>query len=290
MNRMNRISGSTRLISILGNPVKHSKSPYMHNNSFEKLDLDFVYMAFEIEEGNVEKGVEAMRTLNAKGFNITMPYKEEVMEFLDEIDREAEIIGSVNTVLNDGGKLIGYNTDGKGFVKSLQEKGVNFKDEKIVIIGAGGAARAIAVQLALDSAKEIVIANRTIENAKTISDIINKNVPKVKSRSIVLDEKKLKEELKDAKILINTTSIGMNKTIDKSVIEDSDILHNDLFVADIIYDPPKTKLLSQSENIGCKTMNGLDMLVYQGAIAFKIWTDIDMPKSVIDDMLHPSRK
>lgn len=286
---MNRISGSTKLISILGNPVKHSKSPSMHNNSFEKLHLDFAYMAFEIEDGKVEKAIEAMKTLKAKGFNITMPYKEEVMEFLDEIDREARIIGSVNTVLNEGGKLIGYNTDGKGFVKSLEEKGVVFKDEKIVIIGAGGAARAIAVQLALDTAKEIVIANRTIENAKTISDIINKNVPTTKARSIILDEEKLKEELKDAKILINTTSIGMKETIDKSVIENTKTLHKDLFVADIIYDPQKTKFLSQAENIGCKTMNGLGMLVYQGAIAFKIWTGMDMPKNVIEDMLCESR-
>lgn len=283
---MNKISGSTGLLSILGNPVKHSKSPYMHNNSFEKLKLDLVYMAFEIEKGNIKKGVEAMRTLNAKGFNITMPYKEEVMECLDEIDKAAEVIGSVNTVLNSNGKLIGYNTDGKGFLKALEERGVNFKEEKIVIVGAGGAARAIAVQLAFDGTREIVIANRTIENAKTISDIINQNVPKAKARSIILDEKLLKEELKDAKILINTTSIGMNKTKDKSVIENIDTLHKDLLVADIIYDPPKTKLLSQAENVGCKTMNGLPMLVYQGAIAFEIWTDQDMPKTVIEDMLY----
>lgn len=287
---MNRIKGSTRLISIIGNPVKHSKSPYMHNTSFEKLNLDFAYMAFEIEEEKVEKSVEAMKTLDARGFNITMPYKEEVMEFLDVIDKEAEIIGSVNTVLNDNGKLIGYNTDGKGFVKSLEEKGIKFKDEKIVIIGSGGAARAIAIQLAFDSAREIVIANRTIENAQTISNIINENIPKTNARSIVLDGKLLKEELRDAKILINTTSIGMKKTEDKSVIEDIDTLHKDLFVADIIYDPPKTKLLSQAEKIGCKTMNGLGMLVYQGAIAFKIWTGEDMPKSVVDDILGYGRK
>lgn len=287
---MNRIKASTRLISIIGNPVKHSKSPYIHNNSFEKLNLDFAYMAFEIKEGKVENAVEAMKTLDAKGFSVTMPYKEEVMKFLDQIDKAAEIIGSVNTVLNHNGKFIGYNTDGKGFVKALEERGINFRDEKIVILGAGGAAKAIAVQLALDWAKEIVIANRTIENAEVISNIINKNVPQAKARSIILDEKLLKEELKDAKILINASSIGMHKTKDKSVIENIDTLHPDLFVADIIYDPPKTKLLSQAEELGCKTMNGIGMLVYQGAIAFKIWTDLDMPKSVIDDMLDVGRK
>lgn len=285
---MNRIKGTTRLISILGNPVKHSKSPQMHNRSFEKLGLDFAYMPFEIEE--LGKAVGAMKILNAKGFNITMPYKGQVMEFLDEIDRAADMIGSVNTVLNKDGKLIGYNTDGKGFVKSLEERKVKFKDEKIVILGAGGAARAIAIQLALDSAGEIVIVNRTIEKAERITNIINKEIPKVKARSIILDEGRLKEELKDAKILINTTPIGMEATLGKSPIEKLDTLHRDLFVSDIIYDPAKTKFLSQAERAGCKTMNGLGMLVYQGAIAFKIWTDVDMPQSLIEDMLGEDRK
>lgn len=287
---MNRIKGSTGLIALLGKPVKHSKSPYMHNRSFEILNLDFAYMAFEIENHKVEKSVEAMRTLNAKGFNITMPYKEEVMMFLDEIDKGAKLIGSVNTVLNNNGKLIGYNTDGQGFVKSLEEKHIKFTDEKIVILGSGGSARAIAIQLALDSAREIVIANRTIGKAETISDIINKNIPKVKAKSISLDEKLLKEELKDAKILINTTSIGMDDTMDKSLIRDTDTLHKDLFIADIIYNPSRTKLLSQAQQMGCKTMNGLNMLVYQGALAFKMWTGRDMPKSLIKDILEDSGK
>ncbi len=282
---MSKIKASTRLLSILGKPVKHSMSPYMHNLSFERLNLDFAYMAFEIKDDELGKAVEAMKTLDAKGFNITMPYKKEVMKFLDEIDEEAEIIGSVNTVLNDGGKLIGYNTDGKGFIKSLEQNNINFKGEKIIIVGAGGAARAIAIQLAIESAGEIVIANRTIKNAELISDTINHNISGTRSRSILLDQVVLKEELKDAKILINTTSIGMKETIDKSIIENDNILHKDLFVADIIYDPPKTKLLLQAENIGCRTMNGLSMLIYQGAIAFKIWTRHDMPQSVIEDML-----
>lgn len=287
---MNRIKGTTRLISILGNPVKHSKSPQMHNRSFENLGLDFAYMAFEIEESKLQRAVEAMKILNAKGFNLTMPYKGQVMEFLDEIDRAADMIGSVNTVLNKDGKLIGYNTDGKGFVKSLEERRVKFKDKKIVILGAGGAARAIAIQLALDSAGEIVIANRTIEKAESITSIINKEIPKVKARSIVLDEGRLKEELKDAKILVNTTSIGMEASLDKSLIKNLDTLHSDLFVSDIIYDPARTKFLSQAERAGCKTMNGLGMLVYQGAIAFKIWTELDMPRSLIEDMLGEGRK
>ena len=282
---MKNITGSTRLISLLGNPVKHSQSPYMHNLSFESLKLDYVYMAFEIEEGRIEKGIEAMRTLNAKGFNITMPYKEEAMKFLDEIDEEAKIIGSVNTVLNNNGKLVGYNTDGKGFIKALDEKQVKFRGEKTVILGSGGAAKAIAIQLAIDSAKEIVIANKTLEKAERIVNIIKNHIPEVKVSSIKLDEKILKKELKDAKILINTTPIGMKETMRKSLIKDIKTLHNSLFVADIIYYPSKTELLSQAEEMGCKIMNGLNMLVYQGALAFNIWTGRNMPKSIIENIL-----
>lgn len=279
------IKGSTRLISLLGNPVKHSYSPYMHNLSFESLKLDFAYMAFEIEDNKIKEAIEAMRVLNVKGFNITMPYKEEAIQFLDAIDDEARIIGSVNTVLHNNGKLIGYNTDGKGFIKALEEKSVDFKDKKIVILGSGGAAKAIAIQLALDSVKEIVIANRTLVKAEIIVDIIKKHIPNVKVKSIKLDDKLLKKELADATILINTSSIGMKDTLGESIIKDVEILHDNLLVADTIYNPSKTKLLSQAEEIGCKTMNGLSMLVYQGALAFKIWTGRDMPKSIIEDTL-----
>ena len=185
---MNRIKASTRLIALLGKPVKHSKSPYMHNSSFELLNLDFAYMAFEIEKDQIEKTIEGMKILNVRGFNVTMPYKEEVMKFLDQIDGQAKIIGSVNTVLNEDGKFIGYNTDGKGFVKALEEKNIKFKDEKIIILGSGGAARAIALELAFYGAREIIIANRTIEKAEKIINAININMPKVEARIIKLDE------------------------------------------------------------------------------------------------------
>lgn len=279
------IKATTRLVSLLGNPVKQSQSPYMHNLSFKTLGLDFAYMAFEIEEGRVKEAVEAMKTLNAKGFNVTMPYKEEVMKFLDEIDNNARIIGSVNTVLNDKGKLVGYNTDGKGFIKALEEKNVEFKDKKVLILGSGGAAKGIAIQLALGFVKEIVIVNRTIKKADKIVSIIKKNIPGVKIKSLGLDEKILKKELKDSAILINTTSVGMKDSIGESIIKDVETLHKDLFVADIIYDPSKTKLLSQAQFLGCDSMNGLSMLVYQGALAFEIWTEKDMPSSVIDSIL-----
>lgn len=281
---MVQIKGTTQLICLIGSPVEHSKSPYMHNLSFEKLKLDYTYMAFDIKSGIVKETVDAMRVLNVRGFNITMPHKQEVMEYLDEIKEDAKLIGSVNTVLNHNGKLIGYNTDGKGFIRSLEERNVKYIDEKILIIGSGGAAKAVAIELAIQGAKEIVIVNRTLEKAEEISRTINKNIKDAKSRSIVLDESILKEELKDSSILINTTSVGMGHTIDRSIINDKNIFHDSLLVADLIYNPVKTRLLSMAEESGCRIMNGLGMLVYQGALAFKIWTGRDMPIEVIKGM------
>ncbi len=281
---MGRIKGSTQLTCIIGSPVDHSKSPYMHNLAFEKLGLDYAYMAFDIKEGSLKQGVDGLRTLNVRGFNITMPHKQEVMKYLDKIEEDAKLIGAVNTVLNNNGKLIGYNTDGKGFIKSLEERNVKYIDEKIVIIGAGGAAKAIAIELALKGVENIVIVNRTLEKAEAISHTINKNIEGSESRSLVLDEKLLKEELKDASILINTTSVGMGDSIDKNIIKNEDTLDKDLFVADLIYNPVKTKFLSMAEEKGCRIMNGLDMLVYQGALVFKIWTGADMPVEVMKKM------
>lgn len=279
---MKEIKGSTKLMMLIGNPVEHSKSPYMHNLSFQYLGLDYVYMAFDIKKGDLEKAVEAVKVLNVRGFNITMPYKEEIIQYLDEVEEDAKLIGSVNTVENQKGKLVGYNTDGKGFIKSLEKRDVKYIDEKIVIIGAGGAARAIAIELALQGAREILLVNRTVEKAEEISRLINENIEETKARTLVLDENLLKDELKDARILINTSSVGMGETRYKSVINDGDIIHRDLFVADLIYDPAKTRFLSMAEKNGCKIMNGMGMLIYQGALAFKIWTGKDMPREVIE--------
>ena len=281
----NRIQGTTILTGLLGFPLKHSRSPHMHNSAFEKLELDYAYLAFEVEEGFLEEGLNAMKTFNAKGFNVTMPHKEKVIEFLDEVSEDAKIIGSVNTVLNDNGKLIGYNTDGRGFVKALEESNVEYKGKKIVMVGAGGAAKAVAVQLAFDGAKEVVIMNRTLSKAEDIMNSINGNIPTSGARALEFDEVILKEELKDSAILVNCTPIGMKNTIEQCIVSNKDTLHKDLFVADIIYDPLQTKLMSTAEELGCKTMNGINMMIYQGALAFRIWTGEEMPIKYIKDVL-----
>ncbi|NLJ58945.1 MAG: shikimate dehydrogenase [Tissierellia bacterium] len=275
-----RIKGRTRLIGLLGDPVKHSLSPLMHNIAFKALDLDYVYMAFQVKEGFIKEGIEAMKTLNGAGFNLTMPHKQSVIGYLDEVSEEAALIGSVNTVKNVDGKLLGYNTDGKGFVKSLEEKEIEYKGKKTIILGAGGAARAIATQLAYDGAGEIVIFNRTFSSAVEIIDNINKNLPSCKGKALQLNEEELIREIKDASILINCTSVGMEPN-SKSIISSNKAFHKDLFVADIIYQPTKTKLLKIAEEEGCNYMNGLMMLIWQGAIAFNIWTGEHMPIDLI---------
>ncbi len=281
---MKEINGATRLICLLGNPVAHSKSPYMYNLSFEELKLDYSYMAFNIERGSIGEALDAMKLLNVRGFNLTMPFKEDVLEDLDKIDKSAGFIGSVNTVLNKEGKLIGYNTDGKGFIESLEKRKVQYKDKKITILGGGGAARAIAIELALKGAGEIVIANRTLEAAEEIKEIIDKNIRGVTCKSLELKEELVEREVKDSHILINTTSLGMDSSIHKSPIENKNTFHRDLFVADVIYYPLETKFLSLAKERGCERMNGLDMLIYQGSLALEIWTNKKMPRSVIESM------
>lgn len=278
----NRISGTTSLIGLLGNPVKHSKSPLIQNTALEALGLNHVYMAFEVEDGKLKESLEALKVLGAVGGNITMPFKTKIIEYLDDISSEARIIGSINTIkIHENGRVTGYNTDGIGFVKSLEENKVEFKGKKIVIAGAGGAAKAIATQLAFDGVGEVVIFNRTLEKAKKIIDIINKSVSSCKATAKVMDETDLVEEIKDAAVLVNCTSIGMKATIGQAIISSSAQLPKDVFVADIIYDPEQTKLLKIAEEAGCRYMNGLMMLIWQGAIAFNVWTDKDMPVDLI---------
>lgn len=285
MKMSNEIKGTTILTGLLGYPVDHSKSPKMHNLAFGELGLDYAYMAFNIEEGKIGDAISSFKALNARGGNITMPHKMTVMEHLDEISEEAKLIGSVNTFKIEEGKVTGYNTDGHGFVKSLQERNVDFKGKKIVLVGGGGAAKAVAIQLALEGAKELVLFNRTLSSVEVIADNINKNIPDSSARALKINEKELAEEIKDACVLVNCTSLGMRESIDTSIISSSKILPKDLFVADIIYDPHETKFLKQAKEAGCEYMNGLMMMVWQGAVAFEIWTGTQMPVELIKEQI-----
>lgn len=271
------ITGETRLLGLLGSPVSHSLSPRMHNAAFGRLGLDYVYLAFETTQESLSRVVAALRDMNVKGFNITMPLKKSVLPLLDGISPEARMIGCVNTVANEDGRLIGYNTDGLGYVRDLKEHGVSVRGARIALAGAGGAARSAAIQLALDGAAEIAVFNRTLEKAADIADAINKNIPGCRAEALCLEEGSLARRLEDADILVNATALGMRPHEDASVISSPGLLRRDLVVSDFIYEPSRTKLLRIAEEAGCRTLNGSGMLLYQGAEAFRIWTGMDMP-------------
>lgn len=283
-----RISGTTGLYCLIGTPVGHSGSPAMYNYSFEKLGIDSAYVAFDISEEKVASAIEAFKTLNIRGANVTMPCKNAVVNYMDELSPAARIVGAVNTIVNDGGKLTGHITDGVGFLRNLKEHGVNIKNKRITILGAGGAATAIQVQCALDGAKEINIFNikddfynkaeKTIENIK-------KEVPECIVNLYDLEDlQKLNDKIAASDILVNATHVGMHPHEEQSPIKDTSIFRKDLIVADVVYNPRKTKLLEDAEAAGCKTVGGIGMLLWQGAEAFKLYTGLEMPTEEVNEL------
>lgn len=283
-----RISGTTRLLGLIGTPVGHSKSPIMYNYSFQKLGLDYAYLAFNINVDEVSSAINSIKTFNMRGANVTMPCKTEALKYMDELSPAARIIGAVNTIVNENGKLVGHITDGVGFVRNLKENGVDVKNKKLTIIGAGGAATAIQVQCALDGASEISIFNLKdnfyLRAEKTIENI-NKEIPSCKvSLFDLADAKKLHEEIQSSDILVNATTIGMHPSTENSVINDLSAFRKDLVVTDVVYNPRETKLLLDAKNAGCKTIGGLGMLLWQGAEAFKLYTGQEMPVSHVQEL------
>lgn len=280
---LERISAETGLIALLGNPAKHSISPKMHNFAFKQLGLDYVYLAFEVKEDQLYESVQGLKSLGAIGFNVTMPYKESVIPFLDDVTEEAKLCEAVNTVKNDHGRLIGYNTDGMGFVMALNEEGVKIQGKKFSVIGAGGAAKSIVIRLAMEGASAITLFNRSQASANHLVQVIRDNIPDCRINWSEIDMAKMKTACRESEALINTTNVGMGELINKSVVTDSGVFHKGLLVADIIYSPPKTRLLEEAEKSGCRIMNGLGMIVGQGALAFHIWTGKEMPIALVKE-------
>jgi shikimate dehydrogenase len=271
------INGKTRVCAIIGDPVEHSLSPVMHNAAFKELGLNLVYVAFTVTSTELKTAVLGAKSLGLRGLNVTMPHKNAIIHYLDEVDSTAKSIGAVNTVLNNQGKLIGYNTDGSGAMIALQENGVYPEEKKLVLLGAGGAAKAIAYQAAQD-VEELVILNRTAEKAKKLAEALKSFDAKVKAGT--LSSEVLKQELPTTDILVNATSAGMHPDVDISPVP-SDLLHSDLSVMDIIYNPLETKLLKDAKSAGAKVVSGIEMLLYQGAVAFEIWTNCPAPIEVM---------
>lgn len=263
------ITGTTKTICLIGHPVEHSFSPIMHNAAFKKLGLDYVYVAYEVHPDNLESAIKGMRALDIKGMNVTIPHKQEVMKYVDEIDPIAEKMGAINTIKNDNGVLKARNTDAGGARKSLIDAGCELSGKNVLILGSGGVSRALAFILAEDVGQIVltdIVEDLAIGLAKEVSEKTGANI-----EAIISNDATLKEEAEKADILINATPLGMYPKMDASPIA-KELLHKDLFVFDVIYNPLETKFMKEATEIGCKTLSGLDMLVNQGVLAFEWFT------------------
>lgn len=275
------ITGHTRLIGLLGDPVAHSVSPLMHNESFRLLGLDYVYLCFRTTENTLSHVVTGLRDAGIRGFNLTMPCKNQMTQLCDHLSPAARLIGAVNTVVCDDGILTGHNTDGIGFFRAAAQEGFSVPGKRITLMGMGGASTAIAVQAALDQAAALDIfvrpTSRFYSRARRIAEELNQTTNCL-VRVLEHDDKKaLAESLGNADLLINGTSVGMAPNTDATILTDCALLRPDLLVADVIYNPRETLFLRNAREAGCRTFNGMYMLLYQGAEAFRLWTGQEMP-------------
>lgn len=280
-----RISGKTGLLGVIGTPIKHSGSPLMYNFCFDYYGLDYVYLAFECDASQVKDTLSAMRRLNMRGANVTMPCKQEVARNMDKLSPAAKFIGAVNTIVNDNGILTGHMTDGMGVVLDLKDHGQSVEGKDIVLLGAGGAAMAVMVQCALDGAKSVTVFNRSADGlakAKMVGENVMADGAACRMDYRLLSESELMHDtIRSADILINGTSVGMRPAHEgESLVTDMTAFHEKLVVYDVIYNPPVTKLMSDALANGCKKENvigGKGMLLWQGAGAFKLFTGLEMP-------------
>ncbi len=271
------IDGRTRIYCIIGDPVEHSLSPAMHNAAFRNLGLNSAYVAFRVSPEALGDAVSGMKALGVEGFNVTTPHKVEILRHLDDVDSTAKAIGAVNTVKCSGGKLHGYNTDGVGALAALAEAGVDLPVRKVVLLGAGGAARAISFALA-SKVRELVILNRTAARGSELAEVL-KGRFSVVVRAGSLDRSVLVEELTEADLLINATSIEMYPRLESPV--GPDLLRPGMVVFDIVYYPLETQLLKDARAKGLKTVDGVGMLVHQGARSLEIWLGKKPPIDVM---------
>ncbi len=270
------ISGKTKICGLIGDPVEHTMSPVMHNTAYEKLGLDYIYIPFRVAPEQLGQAVDGLRALNVRGFNVTIPHKVSIIPMLDGLDPLAEKIGAVNTVVNTDGELRGYNTDAEGFMRALLNKGVEPGGKNIVVLGAGGAARAVTYKLA-ERETSLTILNRRqeLDWAEDIAELIKEDFGKP-VRVLELGEENLAEALRDANILINATSVGMSPNDNQSPVP-AGLLKEGLAVFDVVYNPVVTRLLGEAKAAGAQIISGVDMLVWQGALAFEKWTGQEAP-------------
>ena len=278
-----KIDGYTRLAAVVANPIKHSISPFIHNSAFEATNTNGVYLAWEVDAAELAETVANIRRYQMYGINLSMPYKEQVIPYLDQLSEEACLIGAVNTVVNREGTLIGYNTDGKGFFKSLPSFKISKK--RLVLLGAGGAAKAILAQAILDGVSQISVFVRSSSMEKTRSYLEKiQNATGFRVDLFALEDvQNLQDSITQADLLVNATSVGMDGS--SQPIPTSIVLPEKLMVADVIYQPFETPFLKWAKEQGNQSINGLGMLLYQAAEAFELWTGKEMPTDQIWELL-----
>ena len=281
------MDAKTRLCAVIGNPIEHSLSPAIHNAAFDYLGLNYVYVAFRVRD--VSSAVAGVRGLGIRGLSVTIPHKVEVIKHLDEVDEVAERIGSVNTIVNDGKKLKGYTTDGTAALRSLEEKGVDINGKRILILGSGGVARAIAFTLIMKKRPASIIIGGVIQKEidKLVHDITS--LYGKHTAGFVVNEKSLEEKLQNVDILIQCTPIGMHPETDNTPVPKR-LLRDSLAVFDVIYNPLKTRLLREAKEKGCVTVSGIDMFVYQAALQFELWTGKQAPIDIMKKVLLENLK
>ncbi len=274
--KRNAVTGKTGVCAIIGDPIEHSMSPVIHNAAFAELGLDYIFVAFRVRKEELGEAVRGVRTLNIRGLSVTIPHKVSIIPFLDKLDPLAERVGAVSAVVNDDGVLTGYNTDGTGFLQSMLERGIEPEGKNIVVLGAGGASRSISFILAERGAR-LTIINRKLEFdwavslAQRISQAFGKEV-----KALELSEANLAAALDNAEILVNTTSVGMSPDNNGTLVPKR-LLRPDLAVLEVIFNPIKTRLLREAEEVGAPTVDGLNMLVWQGIMVFEMWTGHKAP-------------
>ena len=284
-----RITGHTELIGLMAYPIRHSSSPAMHNEAFAYLGLDYAYLAFEVDNDTLEDAIKGLRALRMVGSNVSMPNKTVVHKYLDKLSPAAELCGAVNTIINDNGVLTGHITDGIGYMRALKDNNIDVIGKKMTIVGSGGAATAIEVQAALDGVAEMSIFNirdKFWDNAEATIRKINERTNCKVALYDLADLDKLKEEIASSYLFANATGMGMKPLEGQTYIPDKSFFRPDLIVTDVVYSPRETAMLKMAKEVGCKTMNGMGMMLFQGAAAFEMWTGKEMPidhmKQVLD--------
>ncbi len=277
----------TRVCGVIGDPIEHSMSPLIHNTAFKAAGLDYVYLAFRVKKEVLGEAISGMKALNLTGLSVTIPHKVEVIKYMDKLEPLADMIGAVNTIVNRDGILTGYNTDATGFLEGLTQRGIEPKGKEITLLGAGGAARAIAFILTREGAK-LTILNRTQAKARSLASRIKEKLAR-EVGVLKLNYENLRTAVSHADILINTTSLGMTPDVGETPVP-QELIHKGLIVYDIVYNPMATRLLREAKEAGAMTISGLDMLVFQGAKAFELFTGIKAPTALMQEALVKALK